>query len=134
MSGRRRVPSTLTWIKKRPRFWIPALFVLLLGGLVVLFEKLPQAKKGEIQGIRQIANDISKTIYPKLYTVGSLTSSTLLNLKLPAWIPIWSIDKPFGILDRRLPSVRELDGDAHKILPLLDNLKEHKFFRIFKVR
>lgn len=56
-----------------------------------------------------------------------------LNRRIPYWLPIWFINQPSGSIDGRLPPISEIDKDAHYVLPLLEDLKEHKFFRIFKV-
>ncbi|XP_055388844.1 uncharacterized protein LOC129617813 [Condylostylus longicornis] len=102
---------------RRAKFvWVPFLFTLLIGAFVIFFEKFSQ----------QTATS-SKILH------WFKQSSKVISSSYPEWIPLWSINKPAGVIDRRLPSVNELDQDARRLLPLLDSLKEHKFFRIFKV-
>lgn len=116
--------------------WILSLFIIMLGIVVIILETVPLARDGEIYGIKRITTDLSSIVKPILshQIRNAKATALILHRKLPAWIPLWSINKPIGVIDRRLPPINELAQDAHHLLPILDHLKEHKFFRIFKVR
>lgn len=114
--------------------WVPVLLIVFLSLLIAWFEKYPL--------------DVSEK---KPVTVGSVFSFTTNGLKhmfrhqlvyaafadLSQWfwwmLPTWRIPMPTGQIDSRLPPVPELRHDAYRAFQLIEQLREHKFFRIFKI-
>lgn len=140
MTGRRHraagIRARSNFLERSQIIWIPLLFFF-LGIVILIFNPLPQIGNVEIQGLKSISSNLPSLVsigLPQWLKIGCPGLVSMSNYRVPAWIPVWKIRNPKGTIDRRLPPVSQLDEDAHRLLPLLDKLKEHKFFRIFKVR
>lgn len=54
---------------------------------------------------------------------------------MPSWLGLWTIQRPRGVMKglAKFPTAEEIEWEAYNVYPLINELKDKKFFRIMKV-
>eukprot|EP01055_Gregarina_sp_Pseudo9_P000211 Gregarina_sp_Pseudo_9__210@NODE_1137_length_1848_cov_97_808734_g1064_i0_p1_GENE_NODE_1137_length_1848_cov_97_808734_g1064_i0NODE_1137_length_1848_cov_97_808734_g1064_i0_p1_ORF_typecomplete_len576_score201_94ERO1/PF04137_15/3e81CbtA/PF09490_10/17CbtA/PF09490_10/3_3_NODE_1137_length_1848_cov_97_808734_g1064_i0491728 len=90
----------------------------------VLFQALPQSPETG-----------AKSAAPSPPSIGELVLHAMspVTRHLPSLFGLWDVQAPRGVIVDSFPRAEEIVEEARRILPLLDELAETKFFRIFKI-
>lgn len=118
-----------------PRYlWITSFLVVAFSICFVLLDPSLENSRKRKEGLNvSLAWAFSSASSRFASYVASLNASFGAFHWLSWMIPTWNIPMPSGRIDSRLPIVAELRHDAYRSFQLVERLREHKFFRVFKV-
>jgi hypothetical protein len=90
--------------------------VAAIAAVFIFFQLLPHTGDIRRQGLSKM-NSFSKALFSAI----------------PSWIGLWTVDMPKGQFHPFFPSAEEIRKEARIVEPIIDLLKEKRFFRTFKV-